>query len=113
MKKLIIIITIISSSTLFAFGKDITVGNSDKPTSTFRQQEVITITGIIMLKGDVWVIHGTEGKSGETKDYYPGNLSQDFRTDGQRVIVEATLDPIPENVRLAGIPITITKLTRI
>ena len=111
MKKLLIIITIISSQHLFAANPVFRFNNGCSMELT--QQDVVTITGTMMLKADVWVIHGTEGKSGEVKDYYPSNLGQEFKIEGQRVIVEATMDPIPDNVRLAGTPITITKMTRI
>jgi hypothetical protein len=111
MKKILLIITIISTVNLFG-ASIICSGENNKMVIT-SDNEIITITGTMMLKGDAWVIHGTEGKTGELKDYYPTNLGQEFRIEGQRVMVEASVDPIPENVRMAGTPITIIKMTRI
>ncbi len=83
---------------------------SFSPTQTF---ESITIIGTLMLKNDIWIIHGTTGNAGDLQDYYPGNLTKPFMVDGLRVSVNATLDPIPEDVKMAGKPITIVTIQKI
>ena len=71
--------------------------------------ETVTIVGTVMLKGGSWVIYGIDSRNGEAQDYYPKNLKQAYKIEGQKVKVEATLDPIPENVRFVGAPITIVR----
>jgi|GEM_PF-2876469 len=75
--------------------------------------ETVNIVGTVMLKGEEFIIHGTAGSATEVMDYYPSNLSRDFKVDGMRVALEATLDPIPDGVKLAGTPITIITIKKI
>lgn len=75
--------------------------------------EKVTIVGTVALKGDVWVIQGAAGNGSQMQDYYPSNLGRDFKVDGMRVSVEATLDPIPAGVKLAGTPITIITIQKL
>lgn len=80
---------------------------------TVQKTDKITIVGTVILKGDTYIIHGTSGNSGEATDYYPSNLTRNFKEEGLRVTLEATLDPIPEGVKLAGKPITIISIQKL
>lgn len=68
--------------------------------------------GTIMMKGDVWVIRGTNELS-EMKDYFPSNLSAEFRVEGMHVEFSGVISEIPSNVRMAGVPITLTEIDNI
>lgn len=78
-----------------------------------ESSETVTIIGTVMLKGDLWVIHGTAGNTGGVHDYYPSNLTKPFKVDGLRVSLSAIMDPIPDGVRLAGTPITIIEIIKL
>lgn len=68
--------------------------------------------GTVMMKGDAWIIRGTNALS-EMKDYFPSNLSEEFRVEGIRVEFKGVLSEIPPNVRMVGAPITLTEIDRI
>jgi hypothetical protein len=79
---------------------------------TFEQagEKGVTI-GVMMLKGDVWVIR--EGQGNAVIDYYPINLTEDFKIEGQEVVFEALLGKMPANVRLAGKPVQLTMIRKL
>jgi len=81
--------------------------------SVSESSESVTIIGTVMLKNEVWVIYGSAGNSGDMQDYYPSNLTKSFQVDGLRVSVKAKLISIPDNVRLAGAPITIVEIKKL
>lgn len=68
--------------------------------------------GTVMMKGEAWIIHGTNQLS-EMKDYFPSNLSAEFRVEGIRVEFKGVISEIPPNVRMVGVPITLTEIERI
>lgn len=70
----------------------------------------ITI-GVMMLKGDVWVIR--EGQNNAVIDYYPVNLTNEFKIEGQEVVFEAVLGKMPANVRLVGKPVQLTMIRKL
>jgi hypothetical protein len=83
-----------------------------------KDPEIITpekrnmMEGTVMIKGDAWIIRGTNALS-EMKDYFPSNLSEEFRVEGIRVEFKGVLSEIPPNVRMVGAPITLTEIDRI
>ena len=114
MKRILTIITMgcfITGTGVVAHGS---VNNMDPKSILISNGEVnmesITIVGTIMLKGGSWVIYGTDSQNGEAQDYYPKNLKQAYKIEGQKVIVEAKLDPIASNIRYVGAPITIIRI---
>ncbi len=117
MKK--ILFTLLVALTVNAFGQISNSGGeiagyySNSDFSPAEKDVSVTIIGTVMLKDDVWVIHGTTGSNDAVQDYYPGNLTKPFKIDGLRVSVNATLDPIPEGVRMAGTPITIVTIQKL
>ncbi len=116
MKKLITILFIASGFMAFGQQYAVNVSNNNFDETAFASDtfsDNLKITGTMMQKGDEWFIQGVETRSEEVTDYYPSNLEREFMVDGLRVVVEATLDPIPDGVRLAGKPITIIKIEKI
>jgi len=104
--------------TFTAFGQSPVVGEEiagyyASDNFTINDQEKVSIVGVVMLKGDEYIIHGTAGNSTEVMDYYPSNLTRMFKVDGLRVSLEATLDPIPDGIKLAGTPITIISIQKL
>lgn len=67
--------------------------------------------GVMMLKGDVWVIR--EGQNNAVIDYYPVNLTNEFKIEGQEVVFEAVLGKMPANVRLVGKPVQLTMIRKL
>lgn len=110
---MLIAITVSAFGQTSSFGGEIAGYYSSGDFKNSKSDVSITIIGTVMLKGDIWVIHGSTGANGEVQDYYPGNLTRAFKKDGLRVSVNATLDPIPEGVRLAGTPITIVTIEKL
>lgn len=104
--------------TFTAFGQSPAVGEEiagyyASDNFTINNQEKVNIVGTFILKGDAYFIHGTAGNSTEIMDYYPSNLTRMYKVAGLRVSLEATLDPIPDGVKLAGTPITIISIQKL
>ncbi len=59
--------------------------------------------GTVTLKGDTWIIREGDGKF--THDYYPINLDETLKKEGQEVAFEGALGKIPANVRMSATPI--------
>jgi hypothetical protein len=67
--------------------------------------------GVMMQKADVWIIREDAGNS--YIDYYPVNLSDAYKIEGQEVVFEGTLGKIPSNVRLMGKPVKLTLIKKL
>jgi hypothetical protein len=79
---------------------------------TFEQAGVKGVTiGVMMLKGDTWIIR--EGQGNAVIDYYPINLTDEYKLEGQEVVFEAILGKIPNNVRLVGKPVQLTMIRKL
>lgn len=65
-------------------------------------------TGTIMLKGDAWIIRVIDREG--TTDYFAVNLDDKFKVEGLMVNFAGTLEDVPENVRMVGKPIKLSKI---
>ena len=65
-------------------------------------------TGTIMLKGDTWIIRVIDREG--TTDYFAANLDDKFKVEGLMVNFAGTLEEVPENVRMVGKPIKLSKI---
>ncbi|MFI5172632.1 MAG: hypothetical protein ACHQFW_09585 [Chitinophagales bacterium] len=65
----------------------------------------VSATGIIMLKGDIWVIR-VEDSNGVT-DYVPQNLSDRFKVSGIQVKFSGIAKTVSDTEKLAGIPLVL------
>ena len=66
--------------------------------------------GTMMVKGNDWIIRSDDG--GEIKDYFPTNLTDDFKVEGLTVGFKGTVQEIPTNVRMVGAPIELSKIIK-
>lgn len=67
--------------------------------------------GAVIMKDDIWVIREGEGKY--IHDYYPINLEERLKSDGQEVAFEGALGKIPPNVKMTATPIQLHQCRRL
>ena len=73
-------------------------------------KQTTMMRGTMMVKAGSWIIRADE--SGEMKDYFPTNLSDEFKEEGLTVGFQGILQEIPKNVRMVGAPIELTSIKR-
>ena len=75
-----------------------------------RNYETDMLHGTMMIKGNDWIIRSDD--SGEQKDYFPTNLTDEFKVEGLTVGFKGTVQEIPKNVRMVGAPIELSKIIK-
>ncbi|MFI5171883.1 MAG: hypothetical protein ACHQFW_05805 [Chitinophagales bacterium] len=72
--------------------------------------ETEMLHGTMMIKGGSWIIRSGDG--GDEKDYYPTNLTEEYKIEGLTVGFKGKLQDIPKNVRMVGAPIELTLIKK-
>lgn len=67
--------------------------------------------GTVMMKDEIWIIR--EGEGNFTHDYYPINLEDRLKSEGQEVAYEGVLGKIPENVRMSATPMQLVQCRKL
>ncbi|MBC8046926.1 MAG: hypothetical protein H7Y00_09035 [Fimbriimonadaceae bacterium] len=107
MKKLFLILTLTIS--VLAVSAQTGTENSIGRDQTSIDQQMQN--GVIMLKADSWIIRVSE--NGESTDYFPSNLTDEFKVENLRVVFSGEVQDIPANVRMVGKPIRLTSIKKV
>jgi hypothetical protein len=67
--------------------------------------------GTMMQKADVWIIR--VGDINYAQDYYPINLGDQMKIEGQKVVFAGAVGSPPPNVRMIGIPLRIASIRKL
>lgn len=70
--------------------------------------QLIQTEGIVQVIGNIWVIEvNSNDRSGR---YFACNFPEDLKIENHLIIFDANVYEIPPNMRLAGIPIIVTRI---